>query len=574
MKSMKSFLITILFLAKVIFAQSTLFLNTSNYLSPDVIFFNPAGISFNNNIQFSLGTQLLWTGISEDNLRMDYLSYSHPLNYDMALGFKGQYFSSTIFNRGIFSLVYSSKIYEDKISMGLNTNLLFYSYDKDKFNLVDLNDPLLDKNLSKNAISFGLGFIYQPNPLLTIGAAIDHINEPDISIESSGVNKGRVINIGAAYDFESVKPQVDLRIEEGDLLIQGGLWKNFADNKLNLFLGYDFTGSEKKELIFETIFNAGSFGFSYNFLYPLTELNSISSGCHRFTCNFRIPTFYEKEKPPPDVEPPILIPPIRGQKWAVIVGISEYKDQRIKQLKYASADARSFFDWLVSDKGGNYSEDRITLLLDEDATRVNIETALRSWLKNPIEEDMITIYFAGHGAPESPYETKNYYLLTYDTNLDNIEATAFPMWHVEDALSRHIKAKKVVIVADVCHAGGISDGFYKSTRSIAVNANNINSTIQNLSSTRIGSDICILNASSRDQLSQEGEQWGGGHGVFTYYLLEGLKGQADQNFNKKVTLGEISNFVSERVRRATRNAQTPVVGGTYDPQLTIKDEVR
>ena len=54
-----------------------------------------------------------------------------------------------------------------------------------------------------------------------------------------------------------------------------------------------------------------------------------------------------------------------------------------------------------------------------------------------------------------------------------------------------------------------------------------------------------------------------------YYLLEGLKGAADFDRNGSVSVGEVTVFVSQQVRRATRNAQNPIVAGRFDPSLVI-----
>ena len=62
---------------------------------------------------------------------------------------------------------------------------------------------------------------------------------------------------------------------------------------------------------------------------------------------------------------------------------------------------------------------------------------------------------------------------------------------------------------------------------------------------------------------------GGGYGVFTYFLLQGLNGQADFPRDGRITLGKLTQYVSEQVRRATRNAQTPIVSGRYDPAWLI-----
>ena len=257
-----------------------------------------------------------------------------------------------------------------------------------------------------------------------------------------------------------------------------------------------------------------------------------------------------------------------GTKWAVIVGISQYKDTRIAPLRYAAADARSFYDWIVSPSGGKYAPSRVTVLLDAEATGANIKKALFEWLAQAIEEDTVTIYFAGHGSPQSPDNPENLFLLTYDTQYDSVATTAFPMWDIETALKRFIKAKKVIVITDACHAGGVGQAFDVARRGgRGLTVVPMSSSLQNLS--RISEGVCIISASDDNQLSQEGSQWGGGHGVFTFNLLEGLRGKADYNKDGVVTLGELIPFLSEQIRRETRNAQTPTVAGRFDPALSI-----
>jgi len=257
-----------------------------------------------------------------------------------------------------------------------------------------------------------------------------------------------------------------------------------------------------------------------------------------------------------------------GQSWAVIIGISQYQDTRIPSLRYASTDAQAFYNWAISPKGGKYAPSRIKLLINNEATQRNIKDSLFVWLKQALEEDVVTIYFAGHGSPESPDSPENLFLLPYDVQYDNISTTGFPMWDIETALKRFIKAQKVVVIADACHAGGVGQSFdiaRRANRSIKVNP--ISSGLQNLS--QIGDGVCVISASDDKQFSQEGKQWGGGHGVFTHFLLKGLEGEADYNKDTRVTLGELIPFISEQVRRATKNAQAPTVAGKFDPALSI-----
>lgn len=266
-----------------------------------------------------------------------------------------------------------------------------------------------------------------------------------------------------------------------------------------------------------------------------------------------------------------LVPPkaqLHGEHWAVVVGVSEYKDSRVPSLRYASHDAREFYRWLTSPQGGRYAPARVKLLIGEDATARNIRAALFEWLKQAIEEDVVTIFFAGHGSPESPDSPDNLYLLPYDVDYNSLPSTAFPMWDIETALKRHIKAKRVIVIADACHSGGIGESFNVARRADrGLKVIPVSSGIESLS--KIAEGICVITASGDGELSQEGHQWGRGHGVFTYYLLEGLIGQADTSRDGRVSLGELTLYVSQEVRRATKNAQSPMVAGKFDPALTI-----
>lgn len=257
-----------------------------------------------------------------------------------------------------------------------------------------------------------------------------------------------------------------------------------------------------------------------------------------------------------------------AEKWAVIIGISSYKDYRIPSLQYASSDAQEFYDWIVAPSGGKYDPSKVKLLLNKDATGKNIREALFSWLKQAIKEDLVTIYFAGHGSPESPNFSDNLYLLPFDTEYDKVASTGFPMWDIETALRRHIKAERVVIIADACHAGGIGKPFNVALRSpVGISGNSISTGLKDLS--EIGNGICIISASDHRQYSQESKKWGGGHGVFTYYLLKALNGEADRNMDKRIVLSELIPFLSRQIRRATKNSQTPIVAGKFDSTLSI-----
>lgn len=252
------------------------------------------------------------------------------------------------------------------------------------------------------------------------------------------------------------------------------------------------------------------------------------------------------------------------QRYAVVVGISDYKDPKIPDLQYADADAQSFYDFITNPIGGSFRKENVLLLKNEQATLKNVKSAITNFLKKAIDTDFVAVFMACHGEPE-PDRPNNLYLLMHDSELGNLPATAYHMENVNADMKRYISAKRLIFFADACHAGGISvDGV--STRGFS---NSINVAISSLKTTREGWGV--VSASRAGEVSTESSQWGGGHGAFTYYLLEGLKGNADVAGNKNgiVTLAEAFDYLDEKVKRATLNAQHPDTSGNFDNNLPL-----
>jgi uncharacterized caspase-like protein len=250
---------------------------------------------------------------------------------------------------------------------------------------------------------------------------------------------------------------------------------------------------------------------------------------------------------------------VEGRRLAVIIGISQFADTRITPLKYAHADALAFNDFLRSDAAGlgGFKEEDIRLLLDEDATYRQIRSALSQFLRGVTEKDMVLLYFAGHGAPD-PFRLQDHYLLTHDTDIGDIAGTGFPMSDVAEAV-RRLRARDIIVITDACHAAAVStDVTYRST---SPEFNSINQVfIDRLNASAGG--LVTFAGSEVGQLSMEHERWGGGHGVFTHYILEALKGGADEDGDRIVSLGEMLEWVREKVQVTTENQQIPDISST------------
>ncbi|MDA0329386.1 MAG: caspase family protein [Gemmatimonadetes bacterium] len=249
-----------------------------------------------------------------------------------------------------------------------------------------------------------------------------------------------------------------------------------------------------------------------------------------------------------------------GERWAVVIGVSEYADRTVPALRYADDDARAFRDFLLSPAAGmgGFKSENIRFLVNEQATYRDIRLAFRDFLKAATDEDVVFIFFAGHGAPD-PERPEDLYLLAYDTEAKSIAGTGFPMEEVSDAV-RRTYARTIISFIDACHSAGVSGDV--GLRAID---NPINRAFLDRSQHSLGVQLSFT-ASQVNQYSQEGAQWGGGHGVFTYFLMRGLQGEADEDGDGIVTLGESLEWTRDRVRRETRNGQIPTISQTaFDP---------
>ena len=142
-------------------------------------------------------------------------------------------------------------------------------------------------------------------------------------------------------------------------------------------------------------------------------------------------------------------PYVDHQYWAVLVGISEYKNSSWK-LNYAHRDAEELYKQLLELKGARFQdkqivnlfeEKRIRKLVNQEATTANITDALRDFLQKPGENDVVFLFFACHGAPD-PNRTENLYLLTHDTDPERFAGTALPMREIRDAVRENLRANK------------------------------------------------------------------------------------------------------------------------------------
>jgi len=225
------------------------------------------------------------------------------------------------------------------------------------------------------------------------------------------------------------------------------------------------------------------------------------------------------------------------QTFAMIVGISTYK--YIRPLSYADKDAELFRDYLKSPGGGNLPETNIYCLLNEEAKAANFWVKGMAWLKSKklMTGDRLFIYLAGHG---DAIDQDEFFFLTYDCNpagdKNNYIVTGnIQLYNLKSRIAdMSEKGVEVFFVMDACRTNELPGG---KEGQQALNAA--------ISEKRAGEIIMLATGAGQESL--EDASIGNGHGLFTYYLVDGLSGLADSSKDNKVNLEEIQRYIDKNV---------------------------
>jgi len=228
------------------------------------------------------------------------------------------------------------------------------------------------------------------------------------------------------------------------------------------------------------------------------------------------------------------------QIYAVIAGVSDYKYDNLDiDLNYCDDDAQSFYNLLSS---SGVKAQNMILLTDSRASKQNILNSLHQVFSKASANDQVIFFFSGHGTQGSfvPYDYNGYSnTLLKHTDVKN--------------QYKQCKAYNKLCIADACFSGSIK---HHSTKSI-----------EKSSAIDEKSGIVVMMSSRNNQTSREMPSLK--NGAFTYYLVKGLKGNADKNNNKIITVSEMYYYTKEKVSAQTRNMQIPIIFGSFDKNMPI-----
>lgn len=241
---------------------------------------------------------------------------------------------------------------------------------------------------------------------------------------------------------------------------------------------------------------------------------------------------------------------------AVVIGIDRYRDTSVSALSCCRRDAvavRRLLDNV------HPSERTVDVLLDEEATRRNIMVRLGEDLPRRCRPgDLVVIYFAGHGSPEtdSAPDLVARYLIAHDTDPRNMYATGLDLEQdLTRMLARLSEPRLVLVLLDACFSGRAGGRTFEGPRLRRLRAGDRAGAPIRLAGLDLGEGRLILTACGDDEVAREDRALG--HGIFTSYLLRGPEPTGADT----VSVTGLYDHLAREVRRHTQGRQTPVLNG-------------
>lgn len=255
------------------------------------------------------------------------------------------------------------------------------------------------------------------------------------------------------------------------------------------------------------------------------------------------------------------------QAYALVIGISKYRDTNISNLKFTHADAEAFYDLLVDPEKAGFLKENVRLLRDQEANLNKMKSSISKWLFERVKPgSTVLFFFAGHGGHEPDKLDREKdgiakYLLPWDADPGDLYASALSSTQLQE-MFQMIKADRVVFFMDACYAAGVASG--ARARDLAV----VSPTFRRLAT---GKGRLIISAAQANQRSWEDESIG--HGIFTHHLIEALEGKADPDGDGCVSIFEVYKYLEREIpstaKRLASALQEPMWAGELSTDIVL-----
>ena len=255
-----------------------------------------------------------------------------------------------------------------------------------------------------------------------------------------------------------------------------------------------------------------------------------------------------------------------AENWLIAVGVDQFDDPKAPTLRFCEQDARAIHG-IFTGPGRIVPENQSFLLVSgardgaSQPTRSNILRRIEDVARRAVADSTIILHLSGHGFIDDEGRT---YLFPQDGDLDRLEETAVPVGVVNSILASS-QARRKLLFVDACRNPVPRSGV-RSLRQ-TVNAAAFNEALKG------GQGQVTLASCDAGQVSNEAEELG--HGVFTYFLLRGLRGAAGVDSNGHVTFSRLLEYVGREVpawsRANSRPIQEPWMWGSMSGAIPLSD---
>jgi hypothetical protein len=232
---------------------------------------------------------------------------------------------------------------------------------------------------------------------------------------------------------------------------------------------------------------------------------------------------------------------------ALVIGVANYI--RAPDAVYADSDAGVFSDY--AHKALGIPRSRIKVLLNDAASNTDIKITIKQWLRGRIDEGQtdVFVFYAGHGL--ASIDGEDLFLLPYDGVPDLLEDTSLKRSDLFKVIAK-AKPRSTTVFLDTCYSGA-----GRKEETLLANARPILISPKKQS---MLNGFTVLSAASGQQISSSLDE--AKHGLFSYYLMKGMEGPADANFDRQITTGELHDYVKGKVKR-----QANRLGREQQPEL-------
>ncbi len=233
-----------------------------------------------------------------------------------------------------------------------------------------------------------------------------------------------------------------------------------------------------------------------------------------------------------DIEKDIPKNTKNSEAMAIIFGIENYKN--VSPVTFAKRDASIMRHYFENTLG--VPENRIYFQTNDDVSKAEFDKVFSpdGWLDKRVKQSSdIYVYFAGHGAPD--IKKGEAYLIPYDGDPNYASQTGFSINTMYEQLNS-LGAKTVTVFLDACFSGA-----NRESEMLLADARPVFMEVDAAAS----GNVTVFSAASGKEISSAWPEKK--HGLFSYYLMKGMRGDADANNDKKITVGELADFVKENV---------------------------